>query len=50
MSLGNFLTRIEVAAEYSVIHEDVFGERARFKINLIPVIPRPINRPIFGGE
>lgn len=49
LKIGGTMTRIEVAAEVSVANEDDFGERARFKINLIPIIPRPIQRPLFGG-
>ena len=49
LKIGNTMTRIEVAAEYSVEHEDDFGERARFKINIIPIVPRPIKKPLFGG-
>jgi hypothetical protein len=49
LKIGNTMMRIEVAAEYSVVHEDDFGEYARLKINLIPIIPRPIKKPLFGG-
>ena len=47
--IGGRPWRIEVAAEYSAVNEDDFGEVARFKINLIPIVPRPIKNPIFGG-
>jgi hypothetical protein len=40
--------RIEVGAEFSVVKEDDFGEVARLKFNIIPVIPRPIKSPLFG--
>ena len=49
LKIGNTMMRIEVAAEYSVEREDDFGERARFKVNLIPIVPRPIKKPLFGG-
>ncbi len=49
LKIGDTMMRLEVAAEYSVKHEDDFGERARFKINLIPIVPRPIKKPLFGG-
>ncbi len=45
--------RIEAGIEYSPIRQDDYGEVARFKINLIPIVPRPIKNPIlnflFGG-
>jgi len=46
---GNWPVRIEFAAEYSVIHEDDYGEVARIKFNIIPVVSRPIKKSIFGG-
>ncbi len=48
--IGGRPWRLEIAAEYSVVNEDDFGEEARLKINFIPVVPRPIKRPLFGGE
>ena len=47
---GNLPIRIEFGAEYSVVNQDDFGEIARFKINLIPVVSRPIKKSIFGGN
>ena len=44
------LVRWEVGAEYSVINEDDFGEVARIKFNIIPVVGRPIKKSIFGGN
>ncbi len=41
--------RWEIGAEYSVINEDDFGEVARLKFNLVPVVPRPIKKSLFGG-
>ena len=49
LKIGDTMMRIEVAAEYSVVREKDWGEVARFKINLIPIVPRPIDNPIFGG-
>ena len=43
------MTRIEAAFEYSVVHEDDFGQRVLLKLNLSPIVPRPIQNPIFGG-
>jgi hypothetical protein len=41
---------IEFEVEYSVVKEDDYGEEARFKVNLIPVVGRPIKKSIFGGN
>ena len=49
LKIGNTMVRIEVAIEHSVVNEDDFGERGRFKINFIPIVPRPIKKPLFGG-
>jgi len=49
LTIGDARFRIETGAEYSVIHEDDFGTRGLFKFNIIPIIPRPIKNPIFGG-
>ncbi len=46
--IGGRPWRLEAAVEYSVVNEDDFGEVARLKINLIPIVPRPIKNPIFG--
>jgi hypothetical protein len=43
------MVRREIGAEYSVINEDDFGEVARLKFNLIPLVGRPIKKSIFGG-
>ena len=40
--------RIEFAAEYSVVNQDDYGEVARIKFNIIPVVGRPIKKAIFG--
>jgi hypothetical protein len=45
---GNLPVRIEFGAEYSVVNQDDFGEVARFKINIIPLVSRPIKKSIFG--
>ncbi len=49
-SIGQMPIRIEIGAEYSVVNEDDFGQEMLFKLNLIPVVPRPIKRAIFGGD
>lgn len=47
--IGQTPIRIEIGAEYSVVKEDDFGTEMLFKVNLIPVIARPIQKPLFGG-
>ena len=47
---GNTPMRLEFGAEYSVVNQDDYGEVARFKFNIIPVVSRPIKRSIFGGS
>ena len=44
------MMRIELGAEISVVREDDYGEVGRIKVNLIPVVPRPIKKAIFGGN
>jgi hypothetical protein len=46
----NTPVRIEFGVDYSVVKEDDYGEVARFKFNLIPVVGRPIKKAIFGGN
>ena len=41
--------RLEFGVEYSVVNQDDYGEVARIKFNIIPVVPRPIKRALFGG-
>jgi hypothetical protein len=49
IKMGQTPIRIEIGAEYSVVHEDDFGTEMLFKVNFIPVIPRPIQKALFGG-
>jgi hypothetical protein len=44
----NSPVRIEFGVEYSVVNQDDYGEVARFKFNIIPVVSRPIKKAIFG--
>jgi hypothetical protein len=45
---GTF-TKFQFGMEYSVKHQDDFGKRFLIKLNVIPVIPGLVERPIFGG-
>jgi hypothetical protein len=47
---GNLPIRLEFGVDYSVVNEDDYGEVARIKFNLIPVVGRPIKKAIFGGK
>ena len=49
VNIGTTPVRFELAAEYSVVNQDDFGRRWLFKLNVIPVVPRPIKNAIFGG-
>jgi len=48
--LGRMPVKFQFGAEYSVVSQDDFGKRALFKLNIIPVIPSLIKKPIFGGS
>jgi hypothetical protein len=48
--IGRTPIRIKIGTEYSVVNEDDFGQCMLFKINLIPVVKRPIKSPLFGGD
>ncbi len=40
--------RWEFGVEYSVVNQDDFGEVARIKVNLLPIVQRPIKKPLLG--
>ena len=46
--IGKFPVNIKVGLEYSVVHEDDYGKRAGFRIQITPVIPGLIQKPLFG--
>ena len=48
--LGKTATKFQLAFEYSVVHEEAFGQRAQVRLNILPVIPSIIQKPIFGGR
>lgn len=50
MMLGKMVVNLRLAAYYSVVHQDFFGQRWQFDLDLSPVIPSLITRPILGGE
>ena len=48
IKIGNIPVNIKAGLEYSVVSPDDFGQRARFRIQITPVIPSLIQNPIFG--
>jgi len=47
---GRLPVKFQLGVEYSVVSEDSLGQRAQFKLNVIPVIPSLVQEPIFGGR
>jgi len=45
--LGKLPIKIQLGADYSVVHEDDFGDRWKFKLLIPPVIPSMIKKPLF---
>ena len=50
ISIGGVPLKVQAALEYSVVSQDLFGQRAAFRLALTPVIPGLVSKPIFGGE
>jgi hypothetical protein len=48
--MGGLITKFELGFEYSVVNEDAYGQRAMVKLNLTPVIPSLIRKPLLGGK
>jgi hypothetical protein len=46
---GRLPVKFQFGIEYSVVSQNDFGQRAQFKINVIPVIPSLVQNSIFGG-
>jgi hypothetical protein len=46
--LGKLPVNIKVGGEYSVVSQDLFGQRFQFRIQITPVIPSLIENPILG--
>ena len=47
--LGKLPVKLQLGANYSVVSEDLFGQRWQITLNVIPVIPAMLTRPLFGG-
>jgi hypothetical protein len=48
--IGGVPVKFQLGVEYSVVSQDDFGQRAQFKLNVIPVIPALVRSPLFGGN
>jgi hypothetical protein len=48
--LGKTPTKFQLAFEYSVVHEEDFGQRFQVRLNVLPVIHSLVKEPIFGGR
>jgi hypothetical protein len=46
--IGGLISKFELDFEYSVVTQQAFGQRATIKLNVIPVIPSLIHKPLFG--
>ena len=44
---GKMPVKFQLGFEYSVVSQDSFGQVAQIKLNIIPVIPSLIKKPIF---
>ena len=49
LNFGETPVRLEAAIEYSAVHQKDFGRQWLFNLKVIPVVPRPIQKPIFGS-
>ena len=48
--VGKLPVKFQFGVEYSVVSEQVYGDQARLVLEVIPVIPSLIRRPILGGK
>jgi hypothetical protein len=48
--LGGMPVNIKVGGEYSVVSQDLFGQRFQFRFQITPVIPSLIQNPILGRK
>ena len=45
--IGKLPIKFEFGGEYSVVHEEDYGQRWQIKLDIIPVIPALIKKPLF---
>jgi hypothetical protein len=48
--VGKLPVKFAFGAEYSVVSEDVYGDRGKLVLEVIPVIPALVRRSILGGN
>jgi hypothetical protein len=48
--VGKLPVKFLFGVEYSVVSQEVYGDRARLMLEVIPVIPALIQRPVLGGD
>jgi len=48
--VGAMPVKFAFGLEYSVVSEDAYGEQAKLVLEVIPVIPNLIGRPVLGGN
>ena len=48
--MGGLISKFELGFEYSAVSQDAFGQRAMVKLNITPVIPSMIRKPLFGRD
>jgi hypothetical protein len=48
--IGDVPVKFQLGVEYSVVHQDAFGQVAQIKLNIIPVINSLVKDPIFGAK
>ena len=48
--LGKLPVKFNFGLEYSVVSQDLYGDRAKLVLEVIPVIPALIRRPVLGGD
>jgi hypothetical protein len=49
IKVGNIPVNIKLGMEYSVVSPDTYGNRMQIRLQLTPVIPGLVQKPIFGG-
>jgi hypothetical protein len=47
---GKLPIKVQFGVEYSVVSQDAFGQRSQLVLDVTPVIPALIRRPILGGD
>ena len=45
--IGKLPIKFQFGGQYSVVHEEDYGQRWQIKLNIIPVIPALIKKPLF---